>query len=94
MGRRVVHSPHAHMVFVTERRGKVFNIAHLKRLEEICRDVRSDFEAEPKEFNGEERFLGQVPVAGARARPAGWPARPTPSAIGQPPHARSPADRP
>src|SRR5215467_8538383 len=46
MGRRVVHSPHAHMVFVTERRGKVVNIAHLKRLEEICRDVRPDFEAE------------------------------------------------
>jgi len=57
MGRRVVHSPHAHMVFVTERRGKVFNIAHLKRLEEICRDVRSDFEAEPQEFNGERNHV-------------------------------------
>jgi putative transposase len=52
-GRRVVSSLHAHMVFVTKRRGKVFNIAHLKRLEEICRDVCSDFEAELKEFNGE-----------------------------------------
>src|SRR5215469_1208652 len=41
------------MVFVTKRRGKVFNIAHLKQLEEICRDVCSDFEAELKEFNGE-----------------------------------------
>ena len=41
------------MVFVTKRRGKVFNIAHLERLEEICRDVCSDFEAELKEFNGE-----------------------------------------
>src|SRR5215469_13234239 len=41
------------MVFVTKRRGKVFNIAHLKRLEEICRDVCSDFEVELKEFNGE-----------------------------------------
>jgi putative transposase len=38
---------------VTKRRGKVFNFAHLKRLEEICRDVGSDFEAEVKEFNGE-----------------------------------------
>ena len=52
-GRRVVYALHAHMVFVTKRRGKVFNIAHLKRLEEICRDVCSDFEVELKEFNGE-----------------------------------------
>src|SRR5262249_2766344 len=51
--RHVVYALHAHMVFVTKRRGKVFNIAHLKRLEEICRDVCSDFEAELKEFNGE-----------------------------------------
>jgi hypothetical protein len=35
-GRRVVYALHAHMVFVTKRRGQVFNIAHLKRLEEIC----------------------------------------------------------
>jgi REP element-mobilizing transposase RayT len=52
-GYRVVYALHAHMVFVTNRRGKVFDIAHLKRLEEICRDVCCDFEAEPKEFNGE-----------------------------------------
>ena len=52
-GRRVVYALHAHMVFVAKRRGKVFNIAHLKRLEEICRDICSDFEAELKEFNGE-----------------------------------------
>ena len=31
----------------------MINIAHLKRLEEICRDVGSDFEAELKEFDGE-----------------------------------------
>ncbi|HXW29071.1 MAG TPA: IS200/IS605 family transposase [Xanthobacteraceae bacterium] len=52
-GRHVVYALHAHMVFVTKRRGKVFNIAHLKRLEEICRDVCSDFEVELKQFNGE-----------------------------------------
>jgi putative transposase len=52
-GRHVVYSLHAQMVFVTKRRGKVFNSAHLKRLEEICRDVCSDFEAELKEFDGE-----------------------------------------
>ena len=45
-GRRVVYALHAHMVFVAKRRGKVFNIAHLKRLEEICRDICSDFEAD------------------------------------------------
>jgi putative transposase len=56
-GRRVVYALHAHMVFVTKRRGKVFNIAHLKRLEEICRDVCSDFEPELKEFNGERDHM-------------------------------------
>lgn len=44
---------HAHMVFVTKRRGKVFTGTHLKRLEEIFRSVCADFEAELKEFNGE-----------------------------------------
>ena len=56
-GRRVVYALHAHRVFVTKRRGKVFDIAHLKRLEEICRDVCSDFEAELKEFNGERDHM-------------------------------------
>jgi hypothetical protein len=35
-GRRVVYLLHTHMVFGTKRRGKVCNIVHLKRLEEIC----------------------------------------------------------
>ena len=33
-GRRVVDALLAHLVFVTKRRGKVFNVGHLKRVEE------------------------------------------------------------
>jgi REP element-mobilizing transposase RayT len=32
-GRHVVYALHAHMVFVAKWRGKVFNSAHLKRLD-------------------------------------------------------------
>jgi len=49
----VVYALQAHMVLVTKQRRKVFKIAHLKRFEEFCRDVCSDFECELKEFNGE-----------------------------------------
>lgn len=52
-GRHVVYLLHAHLVFVTKRRGEVFNAEHLKRLEEMFRSVCGDFEAELKEFNGE-----------------------------------------
>ena len=52
-GRRVVYNLHAHMVFVTKRRGKVFNAIQLKRLEQICRTICAEFETELKEFNGE-----------------------------------------
>jgi putative transposase len=52
-GRHVVYLLHAHLVFVTKRRGKVFGTAHLRRLEEIFRSVRTDFEVILKEFNGE-----------------------------------------
>src|SRR5262244_3355877 len=52
-GRHVVYLLHAHLVFVTKRRGKVFGAAHLKRLEEIFRSVCADFEVVLKEFNGE-----------------------------------------
>src|SRR5215469_14065031 len=75
-GRRVVYALHAHMVFVSKRRGKVFNIAHLERLEEICRDVCSDFEAELKEFNGERDHVHLLVAflnwsTASRAFPAG-----------------------
>jgi putative transposase len=51
-GRHVVDRLHAHLVFVTKRRGKVFGAAHLKRLEEIFWSVCTDFEVTLKEFNG------------------------------------------
>src|SRR5215469_5687050 len=75
-GRRVVYALQAHKVFVTKRRGKIFNIAHLKRLEEICRDVCSDFEAELKEFNGERDHVHLLVAflnwsTASRAFPAG-----------------------
>src|SRR5215813_10479804 len=52
-GRHVVYVLYAHVVFVTKRRGKVFDAARIKRLEEIFRSVCTDFEAVLKEFNGE-----------------------------------------
>jgi putative transposase len=67
-GRRVVSSLHAHRVFVTKRRAKVFNIAHLKRLEEICRDVCCDFEAELKEFNGERDHVHLLVICPPKVR--------------------------
>src|SRR5215471_15467231 len=52
-GRHVVYVLHAHLMFVAKRRGKVFDTARIKRLEEIFRSVCTDFEAVLKEFNGE-----------------------------------------
>jgi len=52
-GRHVVYAMHAHLVFVTKYRRKVFTDAHLTRLEAIFRDVCTDFECELVEFNGE-----------------------------------------
>ena len=52
-GRHVVHAMHAHLVFVTKYRHKVFTDTHLTRLEAIFRDVCTDFECELVEFNGE-----------------------------------------
>jgi putative transposase len=51
-GRHCVFVLHAHLVFVTKYRHKVFTDAHLRRLEQIMRDVCNDFEVELAEFNG------------------------------------------
>src|SRR5262249_27615039 len=70
-GRHVVYLLHAHLVFVTKRRGKVFDAARIKRLEEIFRSVCTDFEAVLKEFNGEPRprtLAGQLSAEGAPVR--------------------------
>jgi putative transposase len=48
---------HAHLVFVTKYRHKVFTDVHLKRMEEIMRAVCADFECELVEFNGENNHV-------------------------------------
>ncbi|MFF3247241.1 IS200/IS605 family transposase [Streptomyces sp. NPDC002870] len=53
-GNHVIHNLHVHLVFVTKYRRGVFNDEMLTRCEEIMRNVCQDFEAELKEFNGEE----------------------------------------
>ena len=53
-GRHVVYNLHVHLVFVTKYRRKAFTDAMLTRTEEIMRDVCTDFEAELKQFNGEQ----------------------------------------
>jgi putative transposase len=52
-GRHCVFALHAHLVFVTKYRHKVFTGHHLRRLEEIMRAVCADFETELVEFTGE-----------------------------------------
>jgi putative transposase len=44
---------HAHWVFVTKYRHRVFSDLHLARIEVITRAVRKDFEAEPVAPNSE-----------------------------------------
>jgi REP-associated tyrosine transposase len=48
---------HVHLVFVTKFRHKVFTDRHLTRMEQIMRDVCTDFEAELVEFNGENNHV-------------------------------------
>ena len=48
---------HAHLVFVTKYRHKVFTDTRLTRLEEIMREVCADFETELTEFNGENNHV-------------------------------------
>ncbi|KQC36313.1 IS200/IS605 family transposase [Frankia sp. ArI3] len=52
-GRHCVFVLHAHLVFVTKYRHRVFDDRHLTHLEEIMRAVCADFEVELVEFNGE-----------------------------------------
>lgn len=48
---------HAHLVFVTKYRHKVFADRHLTRCGQIMRAVCEDFEVELKEFNGEANHV-------------------------------------
>ena len=52
-GRHCVFVLHAHLVFVTKYRHPVFSSQHLGRMEEIIRDVCTDFGCDLAEFNGE-----------------------------------------
>jgi len=52
-GRHCIFELHAHLVFVTKYRGRVFSSAHLETLETLFCKVCHDFEAELQEFNGE-----------------------------------------
>ncbi len=52
-GRHCVSVLHAHLVFVTKYRHPVFSSQHLGRMEEIMRDVCTDFGCDLAEFNGE-----------------------------------------
>ncbi|MFE3141107.1 IS200/IS605 family transposase [Streptomyces scopuliridis] len=56
-GRHCTFALHAHLVFVTKYRHKVFTDAHLKRIEEIMQAVCADFECELIEFNGENNHV-------------------------------------
>ena len=56
-GRHCVFALHAHLVFVTKYRHKVFTDRHLRRMEEILREVATDFECEITEFNGESNHV-------------------------------------
>ncbi|MFI7709011.1 IS200/IS605 family transposase [Nonomuraea sp. NPDC049480] len=52
-GRHCVFLLHAHLVFVTKFRHRVFTGTHLTRMEEIMRSVCAGFETQLTEFNGE-----------------------------------------
>ncbi|KAB1174992.1 IS200/IS605 family transposase [Photobacterium damselae subsp. damselae] len=57
LGRYCVSALHAHLVFVTKYRRKVFNNEILIRLEQILREAYNDFEVELKEFVGEKDHI-------------------------------------
>src|SRR3984893_8577649 len=56
-GRHCVFVLHAHLVFVTKYRHRVFTDRHLARMQEIMRAVCEDFECELVEFNGEDNHV-------------------------------------
>lgn len=56
-GRHCIFALHAHLVFVTKYRHHVFTDRHLRRMEEIMREVCADFECELVEFNGEDNHV-------------------------------------
>ena len=71
-GRHVVHHLHVHLVFVTKYRRKAFTDKMLKRREEIMREVYTDFEAELKQFNGEENHVHLLVTTRPRFSSPSW----------------------
>lgn len=51
-GRHVVYSLHAHLVFVTKKRGKIFNHERLQFVKEVMERVCNDLDVDIQEFNG------------------------------------------
>jgi putative transposase len=56
-GRHCVSALHAHLVFVTKYRRKVFDADALRRLQAIFRKVCRDFQAQLVEMNGEAEHV-------------------------------------
>jgi putative transposase len=56
-GRHCVFALHAHLVFVTKLRHKVFGDQHLTRMQEITKAVRVDFQTELVESNGDNNHI-------------------------------------
>ncbi|MFI7701079.1 IS200/IS605 family transposase [Nonomuraea sp. NPDC049480] len=56
-GRHCVFMLHAHLVFVTKFRHRVFAGTHLTRMEAIMSSVCADFETELREFNGADNHV-------------------------------------
>lgn len=56
-GRHCVFVLHAHLVFVTKYRHRVFGDVHLRRMKEVMRAVCADFETELVEFNGDTNHV-------------------------------------
>ena len=52
-GRHVVYLLHAHVIFVTKYRGKVFDSEILDKMQELMKRICDDHEVVLKEFNGE-----------------------------------------
>jgi len=51
-GRHVVYLLHAHVIFVTKYRGKVFDSEILDKMQELMKRICDDHEVVLKEFNG------------------------------------------
>ncbi|MFU8854246.1 IS200/IS605 family transposase [Micromonospora sp. SL1-18] len=56
-GRHCAFLLHAHLVFVTKHRARVFTDEHLHYLEQVMRQVCEQFECELVEFNGDDNHI-------------------------------------